>query len=350
MKTTVYVLGYFGYVTDQRDGQTIKTRQVYSLLESRLDKDGVRLVYFDTQRLHSRIWTAFEMFWKAICCRKLVYLPAQNNLKFIFPILYFLSRVFRFEIYYVVIGGWLGNFLDENPSLVKKMHGVRRIFPENRELKEYLESHYGLKNITLLPNFRIVENRPLPRTGFSGHGPFRLVFMSRIVKEKGVDTVFSILEQLNRDEPGSVMVDFYGPVDPAYRSDFQKYLSGSTLCSYKGLLKPSDIVNVLHGYDLMVLPTFYPGEGFPGAVVEAYLAGIPVAISRWRFNAEYVSDGKSGFVVDLGEGEVNTYVRHIRELKADEDRYVGMCKTAYDMGSAYTHIQAWDILRKGMGV
>lgn len=45
----VLVLGYFGYLTDQLDGQTVKTRDVYRLAKEQLTDCDVE--YFDTQSL-----------------------------------------------------------------------------------------------------------------------------------------------------------------------------------------------------------------------------------------------------------------------------------------------------------
>ena len=99
------VLGYFGYKTNQLDGQTVKTRDLFRLLEENIGKDKVD--YFDTQNFQYGISNVFVMFKKIMSCRYLFYLPAHNNLKYIFPILFPLSKIFRFNILYFIIGGWL---------------------------------------------------------------------------------------------------------------------------------------------------------------------------------------------------------------------------------------------------
>jgi glycosyltransferase involved in cell wall biosynthesis len=49
-------------------------------------------------------------------------------------------------------------------------------------------------------------------------------------------------------------------------------------------------------HDALVLPTFFPGEGYPGVVIEAYFAGIPVICSDWMSIPEIV-DGRQGILV-----------------------------------------------------
>ena len=99
---SILVLGYFGYNTNQLDGQTVKTCDIYKLVESQ--KKG-EVDYYDTEDFKYHKLSIFKMFWKVIRCRTLFYLPAHNNLKVIFPLIYILSVLFRFKIHYFVVGG-----------------------------------------------------------------------------------------------------------------------------------------------------------------------------------------------------------------------------------------------------
>ena len=49
-------------------------------------------------------------------------------------------------------------------------------------------------------------------------------------------------------------------------------ISGINNVIYKGAVQPQDIYNVLSASDVLVLPTYYPGEGYPGIIIEAYAA------------------------------------------------------------------------------
>ena len=42
----ILVLGYFGYNTNQLDGQTVKTRDIYRLVE---EQAGGKVDYYDTE-------------------------------------------------------------------------------------------------------------------------------------------------------------------------------------------------------------------------------------------------------------------------------------------------------------
>ncbi len=49
MKRRILVLGYFGYLNNQLDGQTIKTRNIYELLLLKTS-DNISVNIYDTQQ------------------------------------------------------------------------------------------------------------------------------------------------------------------------------------------------------------------------------------------------------------------------------------------------------------
>jgi glycosyltransferase involved in cell wall biosynthesis len=53
----------------------------------------------------------------------------------------------------------------------------------------------------------------------------------------------------------------------------------------------------LADYDVLVLPTFWKGEGYPGVIIEAFCAGVPVIATSLDGIKEIVSHGKNGLLV-----------------------------------------------------
>ena len=111
----VLVLGYFGYETNQIDGQTIKTRDVYTLLKNSSNEE---VSYFDTQSFQKSKFKLLSLLLALIKADIVFYLPAQNNLKFIFPVVYLISKLSSTKINYLVVGGWLVEFLKNKPFLI----------------------------------------------------------------------------------------------------------------------------------------------------------------------------------------------------------------------------------------
>lgn len=340
----ILLLGYLGFKTDQKDGQTIKTRQCYTLIERQAGK-GSSLRYFDTELLHFYPWKIVALLWKTICANKVVYLPAHNNLRHFFLLLYLLSKIFRFDIIYIQIGGWLPEFFDRHPFIKRKMRNIKVLLVENRQLAQTLLQQYGMLNVGVMPNFRFVNFKPAVPS--RNRNCFRLVFMSRIVKKKGIEVVFALAGYFARPEIKAkcpVTIDFYGKTYPEDEAYFLNALEQYADVRFKGEIEPERIPQTLSVYDALILPTRYPTEGLPGAVIDAYMAGIPVLVSNWLYAAACVTEGETGYIVPIGEEEVARYAAHIEYLFAHQDELDRMKKAAYNRSGIYRAESAWRTL------
>lgn len=338
-------LGFFGFSTGKKDGQTVKTRQCLELLEQNVDKN-VCINTFDTEILHAKPWKIVSLLWKTIRADKVIYLPAQNNLYYFFPALYALSKLFHFDIVYLLIGGWLPLFLEKNPRWVKKLRRIKGILPENETVTTLLKEKFNMRNVYTMPNFRFTEYIPPQPT--PGTGEFRLVFMSRIVKEKGLETVFRIADYFSTPENHEkypVSIDFYGEIDPKDSDFFYRMLSRYEQIHYKDVLEPNKITRVLSAYDALILPTRYPTEGVPGAIIDAYMAGIPVVVSDWVYSRDVVEHEKTGYIVSLDQNEVKNYIRHIEYLSSHPQELQKMKAAAREQATKYDDKTAWAILK-----
>ncbi len=338
MKGKILVLGNFGYSNNNIDGQTIKTRNLYSLLEN--NYDGF-VTYFDTSEIKNNNGKFFTMLTQLIRANHLVYLPAHHNLKFIYPLIYILSRIFNFSIFYIVIGGWLPEYIKERPFHRWSLSRISGIFPETQNMKRKLEEWYGFQNVKILPNFRIHNYTPI----IQERGPaFRFVFMSRIIKEKGIDVIFRMCESMKeRDLIGAFSIDFFGPIGKNDETYFFDNLKLYPNLEYNGVLDAQEIHSVLNNYDMLILPTRYPGEGFPGAILDAYIAGIPVLVSNWKDLASFVDEGKTGFVFNLNNE--NEFVERVTFLVKNQKSLIGMKEMAYEKSKQFSVNECYEVLK-----
>ena len=183
----ILVLGYFGYNTNQLDGQTVKTRDLYRLVKEQAGED---VDYYDTEDFQFNKLSVFKMFWKVIRCHTLFYLPAHNNMRVIFPHIYLLSILFGVKIHYFVVGGWLREFLAHLPVHRWMLKRIAGIHVETKRLLSELQECYNFENVDIFPNFRFFEFEP---ERFDTER-LRLVFMARVNKMKGLDWVFALAD------------------------------------------------------------------------------------------------------------------------------------------------------------
>ena len=293
MKHKICVLGAFAFRYPYYDGQTIKTRNLLTLLQDK----GADVDHFDTQDFKVNRLSFIRMFWKVMRCKTLYYLPAQNNLTYLFPIIYWLSLIFHIKIHYFVVGGWLVEFLKGKHRLRNKLSRIAGIHCETQHMKNALEKGYGFRNVDVFPNFRISDFHP--KTTHE-ENKLKLVFMARVLKMKGLDLIFELGNRIiEKGLQDKISVDFYGPQQDEendieyFNSNVAKY----ELMKYYGPLEPSDIYTTLEKYDTMLLPTHFFTEGLPGSILDAYISGIPVIVTKWKYSTEFVDDGITGIII-----------------------------------------------------
>jgi glycosyltransferase involved in cell wall biosynthesis len=274
---------------------------------------------------------------------------AQGSLKYLFPIIWVLTKIFRVEFHFFVVGGWIAEFIKNLPVHRFLLRRINGMYCETESIVRKLSDWYGYKHAYWFPNFRIYDF--VPKIRLTREDPLKLVFMSRITKSKGYEIVFRMAEYIDRLLPtNSIIIDFYGPLNKNDKVDFLKGLSKFDFLKYKGILEPKEINITLAAYDAMLFPTNYPGEGLPGTILDSYISGIPVIASDWRYNAELILHGQTGFIFDLNKEE--EFYKYILELYYDRDLLYKLKLNAYKKSKDFDYNTIWNILvlRSGLQV
>ncbi len=199
-------------------------------------------------------------------------------------------NIWRKKIIYIVIGGDIAEHLENGTLNIENFNFLNYILVESKSIKKKLEK-LGFKNVLHMPNsknvFEIKSNYSKP------NDPLKLVYLSRIMPEKGIEFLIEALEKINKEKI-KYTLDIYGPIDRTY--DERRFLNlvkkNSKYISYKGFLDMSkkESYEILNMYDLFVFPTFFDGEGYPGALIDTMIAEVPVIASDWKYNSEIVND------------------------------------------------------------
>lgn len=337
----VLVLGNFGYATDKLDGQTIKTRNIYEMLFS---KDIGNVFYFDTSDLKHNKLLVLKLFKKLCTCNRLVYLPAHGNLKYLFPIIFLWSLLFRYRIIYIVIGGWLTRYLQNMPLHRFLLKRVELICVETNLMKCDLLQMYSISNVLVLPNFRKTDIFSVDRDSLPilSNNKLNIVFMARIQIEKGLDYIEEVCRYVCKNNlDANILIDFYGQIDEKDEIYFSKLLETyGSFIRYQGALSPQKIRGILAQYDILLLLTHYYTEGFPGTILDAYMAGIPVIVTKWKYATEFVEHGVTGFIVPFEDG-INDVIKIISSLLVDKSILESMKKAAKNKALDYSEDKIW---------
>lgn len=230
-------------------------------------------------------------------------------------------------------------FLEELPFHRRKLKNIKAILLENQLSVKELSSKFGFSNLAVIPNFRDVARKPVIH---ESHGSLKLVFMARINKMKGLDTIAQVAQRLNNN----ITIDFYGPIHDADEYYFRSELIDRySFINYRGVLLPEQIYPTLSKYDVMLFPTHYFTEGFPGSIMDAYRSAIPVIATNWKHAQEFIINEESGFIVSF-EDPVDEMIAIIEKLTNNRELLYYMKDRAYQESLKYTPDAAWEVLKK----
>lgn len=291
----VCIIGHFGHGENLLNGQTVKTKIVTKEIVKELGKKEVSCI--DTHGGVKALMSAFRQALTALKYHKnIIIMPAENGLRIFAPLLVLLNLLFHRKLHYVVIGGWLPEFLKKRKKLTKALMSFDGIYVETNTMRKALEIQ-GFNNVYVMPNFKDLNILKESELVYHHTEPYRLCTFSRVMKEKGIEDAVNVVKTVNEHFGRTVYtLDIYGQVDSAQTEWFNELKS--TFPSYikYGELVPFDkSVEVLKNYFALLFPTYYEGEGFAGTLLDAMAAGVPVIASDWRYNPEIVNE-KTGYV------------------------------------------------------
>ena len=208
-------------------------------------------------------------------------------------------------------------------TVVSLLDTAGYILPQTKMHADELVTRAGLDpgRIVQFPNFlpdgSIIE--PRPEKQFSG----RCIFIGQIKSEKGVFDIITALKDRN-----NLNCDFYGQIVARDNTSFFDRINSCPNCHYKGTLANNEIMETLDRYDVLLLPTTHPGEGYPAVIIEAFAAGVPVVTTEWKSIPELVGNGSRGILVP--PSSPGRIAEALDMLGRDEKLYESLSKTAHE--------------------
>ena len=153
----------------------------------------------------------------------------------------------------------------------------------------------------------------------------RLLFLSLLQPEKGLPELVAAAPRF----PAGVRLSVFGP-EYGFDPDVVDRLPNA---AYGGIVPPERVPEVMEAHDALVLPTRYSGEGYPGAIIEAFQMGLPVVVTRRPPLTELVTEGNDGVFVDAGS--VDSLVDAVARLCADDALFQRLRGGALRSGELY---------------
>ncbi len=179
---------------------------------------------------------------------------------------------------------------------------------------KYLVSRFEgeANNIRWLPMLRkFDDSHKVPKakidtiTDGESHEDLRVAYFGHVRVEKGILDLVEASKKLT-----NVHIDVFGEFIGLDIAVFD-----NANLNYKGTVQPNSVFTTMLQYDVLVLPTFYSGEGYPGVIIEAKKAGLAVVSTQWRSIPEIVNNNIDGILFE--PKNVGALVRAFEQLRDD---------------------------------
>lgn len=305
MNKKVCVIGNYGNPGNENNGQTIKTKTIVKALVDKYGKDAV--IVADTNRISNKTSEIIQGLFYAIVNADLIVLAVCDYaIKLLAVPIFLLAKIQRKRIIYILIGGWLGRFVEKHPGSRWALKRYDYIFAETKVTGEELKKQ-GFSNISYIDNCKYLSLQG--QSDCVSKTNIKFCTLSRVVPEKGIEEAINAVVMASQSNELSYSLDIYGEISPDYKEQFDRLINlHSRYVRYKGIAKFNDCPKVISAYDALLFPTRVMTEGMPGTVIDAMFAGTPVIATRWNACQEIIKDGYNGFSYLGNETQLYTII------------------------------------------
>ena len=190
----------------------------------------------------------------------------------------------------------------ENGGLIQKVlvlmykfsfSNIQKVFFQNTEnMQFFIDKKIAIGKHGLLPGSGVNLNRfpPLP---YPSNNTIEFAFISRIMKEKGVDQYLEAAEYIKNKYP-NIVFHVCGFCEQDYEEKLNS-LHDRGIIVYHGMVR--DIKTILEDVHCTVHPTYYP-EGISNVLLESCACSRPIITTDRAGCREVIDDGVNGFVVN----------------------------------------------------
>lgn len=186
-----------------------------------------------------------------------------------------------------------------NRYFLRKLGGV--IVLGNR-LTEMYCSTVGSEKMAIVQNFApsaLFRTDEEIRQNFDDSDRLRVLFLSNLLPGKGATELVAAISDLSPVERERMTFDFAGGFeDEESKRAFQDAVAEQPGVHYHGIVGGDRKRELLARAHLFCLPTYYPYEGQPISILEAYASGTAVLTTDHSGIFDVFTPGQNGFAVE----------------------------------------------------
>lgn len=197
---------------------------------------------------------------------------------------------------------------------------LQTVFFQNTENQNFFkEKGIAIQKQKLLPGSGVNLER-FPLLPYPEGTTVRFAFISRIMKEKGIDQYLEAARAIKKRH-NNVEFHVCGFCEPEYDGRLQEEVKRGTVI-YHGLIR--DVAGIMGQMHCIVHPTYYP-EGISNVLLEGCAIGRPIITTGRSGCREVVEDGVNGYVVkEKNSEDLTDKIEKFLNLSWENKRKMGL--------------------------
>ena len=324
MKDIIFV-GWVNHGRAPVDGETAKNQYIIAEL-----KKYCKITVLDFYKKRKHPWVYLQALWSVVTKPQATIVLSTSASNIYSMLKWFKKLNLKRDVVHWVIGGIFGDMVKKGIFNSGIVGYAKYTLVESPIMVRQL-GDCGVKGVIQVPNFKRIDYIPQISTPpLGGHGTLRFVFLSRIMEGKGCNEILEAAKLLNEwGMQSCYIVDFYGKVADDYKTTFQKGISKLPNVKYQGFLdmRQKEGYDKLATYDILLFPTYHVSEGFAGIFIDAFVSGLPMIITDWAHNSQFVKEGETGLFIPIKDAKALAQkMKECIEGKYDIDKMKELCQ------------------------
>lgn len=341
----ILLIGAYGDGSPTTSGQIIRTCVTYDELKKRYGEKRVLRVNTSLAGTH-RLSFLVKLAAGLLRSKTIMVIVSSNGMRVLYPILEKASKLFGRKVLNSIVGGTVKSILERQPECRGAMKSFAVNWVQLPTMIDELAAE-GIYNSEVLPNSKPMAPVKAEDIRMISEPPYRFCTFSRISREKGVDAAIEAVKAV-RGRGVKAELDIYGQPDDGFREEFEEIMaSAPDYIRYCGVAPYDKTAELLKDYYMLLFPTTFVGEGFPGTIVDALFAGLPVIATDWKHNAELIADGETGYVYDYHDK--NALAELIERAVSDPEGVYRMSVNCAKEAEKYSIDRVMDIICARIG-
>jgi len=294
-------------------GTSVSFKLFCDFVEHQSDKVSIKVLNTAPKKLGTRpllsfanLITTSKILWGCLTqvrkSNKVLLFGSNQFLVSLMPICLLIAKLAGKPFYVRSFGGSFDSYYQNLSPMVRRyFHWVLKhvdgLIVETRSKKDFF--YEIMENrVHLVPGYReSVDLQALQKPVDQPQHSLRLVYVGHVRKQKGVFDLLDSIKLLNDSNPLKVTCNFYGPIYEEDSDLFAQQVDQIDGAEYGGMLDPDQVITSIANYDVFVFPTYYPGEGHPGVLIEAMIAGLPIITTNFKSIPDLIDHGYNGLLV-----------------------------------------------------